>query len=360
MAYTIFLIPTVIFFVINGFGYLIYAIKLNKVFPKSQDFGNNIIIVAMWFFAGLSFPYLYTEEGLFANYFHFLMSIIVCVFAPVLIIAIVLYGYIKFVESNNKTEVDLQYEIFYQGMTERAVPEKRFNYSLKVDIRRKSFHLLPVAVVIILWIFAVHVWDGFFHFNSFWRISGEEYGVFLILTVGFTGVVIFAALDYLRLSYIFNNVNWYCYIPRKIFNLLNNSIKEREFFSFIRPVALVLSFVPVFFLPISIFTSAMLISTIGDGAASIFGLKFGKIKFPKKSNKTIVGYIAGFVSSLIVSLLSFLFFEPKLGIISSLLLALVGALVFLAIDLINLRIDDNILNPIICGFLMFFVYLFFI
>ncbi len=231
--------------------------------------------------------------------------------------------------------------------------------ALKTDFHRKAFHLLPAVIIIFLWLFAVHIWDAIWEADLFWGISGAEYGIFLILTVGYTGVIIFAALDYIRLSHIFNNRSIYHLLPTCISNLLGKTLKKNEIYEFTRPVALVLSLVPTLFLPFGVFTAVALIATLGDGAASIFGLKFGRIHIPKSSNKTLVGYISGFLASFGISVLVLLIFEQHiLNISKMLIISLVGASIFLIVDFLNLKVDDNILNPLLCALFMGIFYYF--
>jgi dolichol kinase len=233
----------------------------------------------------------------------------------------------------------------------------RKNYPLITDIHRKSFHLIPVIVIIGLWFFAIFVWDHAWNADLFWGISGEEYWVFLIITIGYAGILIFAALDFVRLSYIFERKNIYHLMPESVSNLLVKTLKPNELYEFTKPVALVLSFIPIFFLPISIFSAAALISTLGDGAASIFGIRFGRKNFPKWSKKTIIGYIAGFLSSLMCIFIVFWIFEPFMPLVKICILSLGGAATYLGIDLLSPKIDDNILNPILSALVIYLFYL---
>jgi len=197
------------------------------------------------------------------------------------------------------------------------------------------------------------------HADQFWGISGTEYGIFLILTVGYTGVIIFAALDYIRLSHIFNKSNIYHLLPHCISNTLGKTLKKNEIYEFTRPVALVLSLVPTLFFPFGIFTATALIATLGDGAASIFGLRFGRIHIPKSSNKTLIGYISGFLASFGISILVLLIFEQQfLTYFEVVVIGFGGAITFLIIDILNFKVDDNILNPIFCSLVMSLLYCF--
>ncbi|MFX1317452.1 MAG: phosphatidate cytidylyltransferase, partial [Promethearchaeota archaeon] len=103
--------------------------------------------------------------------------------------------------------------------------------------------------------------------------------------------------------------------------------------------------------------AAMLIATIGDGIASIFGMKFGKHNFPKDSPKTIEGYIAGFIGSFGIAILAIWLFESNMATIKLMIIALGGAIAFLLIDLMNLKVNDNILNPVLCGYTMVLLFL---
>jgi dolichol kinase len=243
----------------------------------------------------------------------------------------------------------------YELMNVNQINNK--SYSLRTDFHRKIFHLLPGLVIIILRIFAVEVWDGLWNADLIYGITGYEYGMFLILTIGYAGVILFAGLDFVRLSYIFENSNIYHLLPDCFSNMLIKTLKKNENYEFTKNVVLVLSLVPLLFLPFGIFTAAALITSIGDGVASIMGVSFGRRHFPKTSSKTIVGYISGFLASFGVSVISLGLFEPYILPLKMIIMSLSAALVFLIIDLLSLKIDDNILNPIFCGLIMTFFYI---
>jgi dolichol kinase len=148
----------------------------------------------------------------------------------------------------------------------------------------------------------------------------------------------------------------YHLLPDNVSDLLGKAIKRSELFGFTKPAALVLAFATVFFAPFPVFCAAALIATIGDAAASICGLGLGRVHFPKGSPKTIIGYVAGTVASFGVCLVSFLIFAPGLLPSKTVIISLSGALVFLVIDLLNLDLDDNMLNPIISAIVMSLLY----
>ena len=356
MVYNYLTFPVTIFFIGNGITHLCYALKLRKKFPD-HNFTNSILISILWVVAGVVYPLFFIRDTNQVKWFEGLALQIICIYAPLLVLFILFYQYQFVLKRDPNLRTDRTIDKFMNRFT--LMDLKNLNnrkLALKTDFHRKAFHLLPAVIIIFLWLFAVYIWDAMWDADQFWGISGTEYGIFLILTVGYTGIIIFAALDYIRLSHIFSKKNIYHLLPNCISNILGKTLKKNEIYEFTRPVALVLSLVPTLFLPFGVFTATALIATLGDGAASIFGLKFGKINIPKSSNKTLIGYISGFLVSFLISILVLWFFEQKTYNISQIVvIGSIGALTFLIIDILNLKIDDNILNPIFCGYLMFLI-----
>ena len=357
MVYNIFTFPVTFFYISNGFLHLYYALKLKKKYPN-HNFSNSFLIFLLWIVAGIVYPLFFIRDTSQVRWFEGLALQIICIYAPLLIFFILYYQHKYVLKKNPQLRNDRTINNFIDRFTLMDI--KNLNnrkIALKTDIHRKAFHLLPAVIIIFLWLFAVYIWEDIWNADQFWGISGTEYGIFLILTVGYTGIIIFAALDYIRLSHIYNKGNIYHLLPNCISNTLGKTLKRHEIYEFTRPVALVLSLVPTLFLPFGIFTAVALIATLGDGAASIFGLKFGRIHIPKSSNKTLIGYISGFLVSFGISVLILWIFENHYLIFSkTVIISFVGALVFLIIDILNLKIDDNILNPIFCASLMSFLY----
>lgn len=98
--------------------------------------------------------------------------------------------------------------------------------------------------------------------------------------------------------------------------------------------------------PIAILTIA--VTLLGDTIAALVGVGLGRHKLPTNSSKSWEGTIAGTTTSFIVALLfsSFLFSSFNL------LLSIVAAAAFAAVDIFKLPIDDNFLMPIVIGFLL--------
>jgi dolichol kinase len=283
---------------------------------------------------------------------------IICIYAPLLIVSILLIEYLFVIKLNPEKRHERNFEKFFSSFNDsNEYFCKDGGHSFNTDLHRKTFHLLPAVLIIFLWMFAIYIWEGIWSANLFWGITGLEYGIFLILTVGYAAIVIFAALDYVRLSFIFKKRSIFYLMPPNVSHLLLKTLKKKENCEFTKPVALILSLVPIFFwAPFSIFAAAALIASLGDGAASLIGLKLGKIRFPKDSSKTIIGYISGFFVSFGATLLAFWLFEPWIGMVNIFIVAFGGALGFLLVDLFNLNLDDNILNPIISSLIMILIY----
>lgn len=359
MGYNILLTPVIIIFILNGFGQLFYAIKLKKQYPEAHNIKNSYLTFVLWIIAGLLYPLYFSSENVQIHLFQIISVIFICIFTPLLIFLILSYQFFFIIKKNPNIIEKRNLVFFLKKFEESNNTDKNMkSYSLKTDVHRKVLHLFPAIIIIILWIFAVNIWEGIWNANIFWGISGEQFGTFLIITTGYSGILMFTALDYVRLSYIFTKRKFFHLLPNNVSNLLIKSLKRNEIFEFTKPVVLILAFTPIFFLPFGIFASASLIGTIGDGAASIIGIKYGKYNYPKNSNKTVIGYFAGFIASFIISLLCLLIFSSDLEVTKQILIAISGAFTFLIIDLVSINIDDNILNPLLCGGIMGILYFF--
>jgi len=354
MVFNLITLPITILFIVLGLTQLFFAIKLKKMFQKDHSFINSFIIVVLWIVSGILYPFFYPRDNEFVQFHQSFSMSIICLFAPLLVFLVLLYQYKVVLKDKPELKENRTIDNFLKKYN--LVNDSK-SYSLRTDVRRKVFHLLPGLVIIILRIFAIDVWDGLWNADEVYGITGYEFGMFLILTIGYAGVILFAGIDFVRLSYIFENSNIYHLLPDCLSNMLIKTLKKNENYEFTKNVVLVLSLVPLLFLPFGIFTAVALITSIGDGVASIMGVSFGRRHFPKTSSKTIIGYISGFFASFGVSLFALWLFEPYIIPLKMIVMALSGALVFLIIDLLSLKIDDNILNPIFCGLVMTFLFI---
>ncbi|MFX0043907.1 MAG: hypothetical protein ACFE8L_13425, partial [Candidatus Hodarchaeota archaeon] len=344
------------FIVVGGF-LLFYAIKLKKKYTKEHNFMNSFLTFLLWIIAGFVYPFFFSTNNSNIRFFQALSTLFICIFTPGIIFLILFYQYKYVVKNDPNIKSKRNLESFLKNYNNRYKLSDQKTIDINIDLHRKALHLFPAGVVIFLWIFANYIWDGLWNADDLWGISGKNFGRFLILSSGYSGILVFAALDFIRLSFIFEKRNLYHLLPDNVSNILGKTMKRNEIYEYTRPAVIALSFIPIFFLPFGLFCAAILIATIGDGAASIFGLKFGKKNFPKSSKKTIIGYIAGFIASFGISIFALWLFEPKIMLTKKILISISGAIMFFLIDIINLKIDDNILNPIFCGLLMWIVYI---
>lgn len=356
MAYNIVTLPVSLAFIANAFGQLFYAIKLKQKFPKEHNFHNSVFSFFLWITCGLMYPFYYSVDNANIRWFQGLSTFFICIFTPIMIFFVLFYQYKFVIKKNPAVKKRRTVSNFLEAYEKRT---KGIERTFKTDIHRKALHLFPAFVIISLWVFAINIWAGIWHADKMWGISGQDFGRFLILTAGLSGILVFAALDYVRLSYIFEKSNIFHLLPDNVLNLLGKAMKKKEFFEFTKPAALILAMAPAFIFPFGVFAAAALIATIGDGAASIFGMKFGgDHHFPKRSNKTVVGYLAGFLASFGIAILCLWVFESVLFFGKIIIIALGGALIFFITDLLSLEVDDNMLNPLLCATFMGFLYYF--
>ena len=350
MVYDIVLLPVTFLFIFSGFGLFYYAIELKKKFPLEHNFVNCIMAFCLWIVAGLIYPFYLSMVNPHFRLFQILSISFICIFIPCLVFLIIFYQHRVVLRKNPDIRRRRDFENFLKKFDAKD-DDQNYN-KIKTDLHRKALHLFPAGAIILLWVFAVYIWDGLWNAGEVWQITGVEFGRFLILTAGYSGILIFGALDYVRLSFVFENHNLFHLIPDNVLTLLGKTMKRHENYNYIKPIVLALPFTIIFIFPFSIFAAAALIATLGDGAASVFGLRFGKIHFPKSSEKTIVGYIAGFVVSFSIAFICFWAFDNVLKFYEIIIISLSGAFVFLFIDLLNLKIDDNILNPLFSALIM--------
>ncbi|MFX0072628.1 MAG: hypothetical protein ACFFAO_16210, partial [Candidatus Hermodarchaeota archaeon] len=159
MVYNVVTIPIVVLFVVNGFGQLYYAFKLKKKFPNEHNFQNSILTFFLWITAGVLYPFFYLRDNLHIRWFQTLSLTIICIYTPIFILSILLFQYFFIIRRNPTAKKNRNIERFLSDFDEfnpRDNPNK--SSSLITDIHRKSFHFLPAAIIISLWIFAVYIW----------------------------------------------------------------------------------------------------------------------------------------------------------------------------------------------------------
>jgi dolichol kinase len=206
------------------------------------------------------------------------------------------------------------------------------------EVQRKIFHSLMILVALVNWI-------GI-------QFFGLMYGS--LLSVGFTGIslVFFIGFDFTR-------VRVYGYFPFR--RITDRVMRPRErtklgasvYFA----VGSLLTFVTLYLFSHILFNwfdftaiwmlsgwlsvTAVMVAAIGDGAAAIIGMRFGRHRI--KGNRTLEGTIGG----LLFGFLAFLPLWYFIGV--PLIYGIIAATVLLIVDLVASQIDDNLLNPIVIG-----------
>ncbi len=233
----------------------------------------------------------------------------------------------------------------YDIFTERLLKE------YKLVLKRKITHLLPFGVIgVIILIFAV------LQFTPIFSNKWQNYSLFFIVILGMDFALTFLIGDLIRL---FD----YSYMPPSIGELFIKGLTPNEIDTFASTSIMVFGFAPFLLLEFPLFLIITLITSIGDGMASIFGIiatnKNFRHEFPKGSHKSVEGYIGGFLftflSVIFAGLFSnfFGFSDSSVWTINLLIiLGLMLSLVTFFIDIItskSIKLCDNYLNPLICG-----------
>ncbi len=356
IPYNIVTLPVTLLFIANAGMWLYYGLRLRKEYETS-NFANTICTVILWVVAGICYPFFYLNATPQVEFLQILASIIIVGFIPLLLF-LILYYQKRLVARNSELKEARTIDNFLKkyGLKKSTFGKKECTgtelntqeYSPKVDLKRKMLHFVPAIAIVGMWFFATRIWAMAWGSDVIWQVSGEDFGYFLILTVGYGGIFVFAVLEYVRFSYLFPKINMYHLLPNNVLHLLCGAMKPREFTEFIKPVPLILALVPGFFLPFGVFACIALGATLGDGAASIVGKRYGQKHWPKNSPKTVAGFIAGFATTFLISSACLALFG-NYAVPELLLLAIVNAGIFLAIDIWNPPVDDNILNPLLCG-----------
>lgn len=130
----------------------------------------------------------------------------------------------------------------------------------------------------------------------------------------------------------------------KIFGkLFNGMLRSHELDGKLTGASYVLigSFVSVVIFPKEIAILALLFTAIGDTAAALYGKKFGKFKI---WNKTLEGSIVGLIACFIIAS-----FFPQIPNI----IKFSGAFAAMFIELLPIKIDDNLRIPLFSGIVMY-------
>ncbi len=344
-------IPMQIYLLAFAIIYVVISTRIRSLPGKSgRDFANELINAGMWVVGAVIYPFSYSPgiDPDVKNYFNLFSDIaMVCIFLVVFIIV----GRQKLLMSSDPDFVKRKdFEAFAAKFTTE--------YNLRQDIDRKAFHLLIPAFVLAMYLLgtaAVSWLEVDF-------VSGHDLGIFLIINCGFGGLFLFAAADIVRLSYFFKEkgLSIFHLLPTTVLNILTKRMHKRELYTFIPTVLILQSFIPFLPAPFSVFATVTLIASISDAAASIVGKASsqahpGRFVFPSSrykyfKNKTVPGYVASFIATLLITWLMLVVFPvPGASVASVIIASVLAASIFVILDVLSLPVNDNILNPVLCG-----------
>ncbi len=339
-------LPTTIIFIALSVAIFVYTIKNKTEKRENHDFNNEILVGLLFLLAGLLFPFVYISHSatpeVTLNFLWISTSLI-------LVVEVCALSYVLIKNGRNakrNPEQRFDYEKFCKEFC------ANYEYDFRKDVERKFLHLLPVGVIFIFWTIGM-ILDAFGMLSPI-GLDIYSFAYWLIITVGYGFCVMFMFADLARL-------NRPEMLPGWAQAWFGKSIKPNELKTFISSAPLVLSFVPFIFAPFPIFAAVALITAGADAVASLVGKKYGKHRFNEDSKKTMEGYFAGSSMTFLIVVLMTGIYQAYMPVTMAIVvsMAFVASMLFLLIDATSEHITDNILNPILTGLGMWWIFLFF-
>jgi dolichol kinase len=218
----------------------------------------------------------------------------------------------------------------------------------KGKIKRRTTHVLPVGVVAILMLI---LYPFQFLLGNAWY----GYGMFFMIIVGIDFALTFIIGDLARLLD-------YSYMPPAAAKMFETGLTPEELDSFTSTSVMVWGFSPFVFFAFPIFFISLLIASVADAVAAIFGIYAENIgkkhNFPKGSDKSIEGYLGGILATILCTFAG-VAFSNLLGLSNWSIelifqVAILMSIVFFLIDIITtkVKLQDNYLNPLLTGFIL--------
>jgi dolichol kinase len=318
---------------------LIIAVQHYKR-PELHEYSiNDFMMACIYFFCCIVFPFMYITADVsqeWAELFFLLADVVLYGFA------IFLFGFIFREVIRARRNPALKDERSYHRLMEKAAGFKMDN---KRDASRKILHVIPVAVIILLY-FISEALAPVLPIG----MTSKGLAFFGIVTIGFAFATMFMLAETLRLI---NDNKLFCFAPDWAQRWFSSSLKPSESQAIISSIPAILCLMPFLFGPFTIFLTVALVESLADAMASVIGKRFGKHKIPACPHKSFEGMIAGGLTAFCMTLLGFVL-VPWLAVTwpQVLLLAAGTAAIFMLIDVFSKKIMDNILNPLVCGAFM--------
>ncbi len=337
-------LPTSIILIGYSILTIIYIIKNRKIKREKQLLANEIAIALLFLIAGVLFPFMYQfhSPNLSQNSLNYLWLFTSTFFIVEMGIWVIMLLYNGIISKRNP---EIMAERDYKKYCEEF--DKNWVDDLKSELGRKFLHLFTCFVIFFFWTLGLILDD--LGLLTQWGLDNYSFSYWLIITVGFGFVTMFQIGDLTRLNKFYMLPKW----SKKWYN----SMRQEEQCTFIASTPLVLSFTPFLFAPFPIFGMVALITTGADAAACVIGKKFGKHSLRKNSDKTVEGFIAGGLATLLIVLIIPMIYYAwiPISIEKIILMAIVATILFLLVDAFAKYISDNILNPMLTGFGMWLI-----
>lgn len=209
------------------------------------------------------------------------------------------------------------------------------NYDEKNKYKRRIIHILPGLIIVPTYLIGKLL--------SPIITNAQGLSVFLIAVFGTCFVIMFTIADLVRIKAPQLMPDW----ASKLFSkgLKKEEVEQNTFST---SSAMVLAISPWILAGMFVFMIISLITSISDAMAAVMGFRFGRHHFPHKSTKTVEGYLGGIITTfglvlVCCALLSSI--NPLYIVFVALMLA--GS--FFLVDVLNLPIDDNKINPQVVG-----------
>jgi len=140
-------------------------------------------------------------------------------------------------------------------------------------------------------------------------------------------------------------------VPRSKFRIWFFRSSEKKYSAGASIYFLVLIFLVLFF-PLPAVIAGWSALSLGDGFATIIGLKYGQKKLPWNNKRSYAGSMAFMVSTFFGIVLTMSFLIPGLNFSYILAMALFSGLVGALIESLPLKIDDNLSVPLVVAVLV--------
>jgi dolichol kinase len=230
---------------------------------------------------------------------------------------------------------------------------KNYKDTLWADIQRKWLHALPPVIAFGL-LFVGRKYESFLVANGW---TSDLLTIFFIFSVGIHFMVILVESDLMR----FHKFHW---MSKWSIEWIEHALRPKELDTPTSADIMLLAQMPFIFAPLPVFFATLLITAMSDATASIVGKTASKFGIANKkignTNKTFIGLLGGVVMTygLTIFVHTILPFEGA-TLLQVHAMGLAAATAFAFIDVFAKRISDNFLNPVICGGLIWLIYLIF-